>query len=61
MERLVSKRGDVIFRCSSVARPLHLGRSDMVKVPFDIAAYGRTPGECKTRLLGEGVVSCLTA
>lgn len=38
---------------------LHLGRPDMVKVMFDRRIQRNTPGTFKTRLLRQGVVSCL--
>jgi hypothetical protein len=38
---------------------LHLGRPDMLKVIFDRRIQHNTPGPFKTRLLREGVVSCL--
>jgi hypothetical protein len=38
---------------------LHLGRPDMVKVMFDRRIQQNTPGTFKTRLLRQGVVSCL--
>jgi hypothetical protein len=38
---------------------LHLGRPDMVKVVFDRRIRRNTPGTFRTRLLRQGVVSCL--
>lgn len=38
---------------------LHLGRPDMVKVLFGRRIHRNTPGTFKTRLLRQGVVSCL--
>lgn len=38
---------------------LHLGRPDMLKVVFDRQIRRNTPGTFKTRLLRQGVVSCL--
>jgi len=38
---------------------LHLGRPDMLKVIFDRQIRKTTPGVFKTRLLRQGVVSCL--
>jgi hypothetical protein len=38
---------------------LHLGRPDMLKVVFDRQIRRNTPGPFKTRLLRQGVVSCL--
>jgi hypothetical protein len=38
---------------------LHLGRLDMIKVLFDRRITRRTPGRFATRVLRQGVVSCL--
>jgi hypothetical protein len=38
---------------------LHLGRPDMLKITFDRRITKTTPGEFKTRVLRQGVVSCL--
>jgi hypothetical protein len=38
---------------------LHLGRLDMLKVVFDREIRRNTPGTFKTRVLRQGVVSCL--
>lgn len=38
---------------------LHLGRPDMLKVVFDRQIRRNTPGTFKTRVLRQGVVSCL--
>ena len=59
---------NVIFRRTAVLNRvyedllrehLHLGRPDMLKVVFDRRIQRNTPGIFKTRVLRQGVVSCL--
>jgi hypothetical protein len=60
-DNVIFHRTDVLNRVYEelLRDHLHLGRPDMLKVIFDRRIQRNTPGPFKTRLLRQGVVSCL--
>lgn len=60
-DNVIFRRTEVLNRVYEdlLREHLHLGRPDMLKVVFDRRIQRNTPGVFKTRVLRQGVVSCL--